>query len=132
MYRRHLSDCFSNKRFVLTVFSIALIFMLFGVGLYAANSMAEELSASTKTSADSNTPVRFPATNDSQFFLKKSLDYGHIVFRNGKHEVPAWNAFPAYSKQHSSVMTEHTASAAIHISILASNVSNKGVFYFRC
>ena len=132
MYRKLISTCFSNKRLVLTIFSLALIFMLFGVGLYTANSMADDLSAKTKISADGNTPVSFPATQEPQHFLKNSLDYGHIVFRTGKHDVPAWNAYPSYSKQNSTVTTEHAASAAIHITILATTVSDKDTFYLRC
>ena len=132
MYKKYMSNCFSNKRFVLTLFALSLMILLFGASLYAVDSIKDTLSPRVATSAENTAPVSFPVEYNPQYFMGNSLDYGHIIFRSGKQEVPAWNMYSSISKQYSSVTTNSAASAAIHASALALKISDKSAFYLRC
>lgn len=132
MYKKYMTRCFSKKGFFLTLFCLSIICLLFGTSLYAADSVKDDLKLNASVSADDSAPVSFPVKYNSQRFLANTLDYGHIAFRSGKHDVPAWNAHASCPKHCSSVTTDHSTSEAIQVSARVANVSNKGSFYLRC
>ena len=125
-------NCFSSKRSVLTLFALALITLLFGVSLYAVDSIRDTLSARATASTADPVPVSFPVEYSPQRFLENTLDYGHINFRSGKQEVPAWNMYSSLIKHNSSVTSDPAASAAIQAVSLGLNVSDKNNFYLLC
>ena len=132
MYKKYMSNCFSNKRFVLTLFALSLMIMLFGASLYAVDSIKDTMSLRATASVEDTAPVSFPVEYSPQYFLENTLDYGFIVFRSGKQEVPAWNMYSSSFRQDSAVTTDHATSVAIQASAIVQNVSDRGDFYLRC